>query len=130
MRVRRGFGIARLVAAGLAAAEGVALLVLVGGQLVEVVSERAFAGVPVAVFFAACAAAVLWCARGLAVGESWSGGPLVATQLLLLALSWSYYPAYPLAALVVGTDAGVALVGLVLARSAVVADPVERDDEV
>ena len=65
-------------------------------------------------FFAACGVGLGWSARGLARRESWSRGPLLVTQLLLLALAWSYYRPYPLVAALVAGLAVAALLLLVL----------------
>ncbi len=62
-------------------------------------------------FFAACGLGLGWSARGLARHESWSRGPLLVAQLLLLAVAWSYHRPFPLVAALV---AGVAVVALVL----------------
>lgn len=104
----------RFVSVALAVAEGIALLVVAVGESVALVAGGTAAALPVAAFFTACSAAVLWCARGLARGQSWSRGPLVATQLLLLALSWTYHRPYPVVAVTTVAVAVVALVGLVL----------------
>ncbi len=65
-------------------------------------------------FFAACGLGLGWSARGLTRRESWSRGPLLVAQLLLLALAWSYHRPYPLVAALVAGIAVVALVLLVL----------------
>ncbi|CAN5892142.1 hypothetical protein BH20ACT6_BH20ACT6_12730 [soil metagenome] len=104
----------RFLAVALAAVEGGLLALLAAGQLVELVTDGRLGAVPVAVFFAACSSAVLWCARGLAMAQSWSRGPLVAAQLLLLALTWTYHRPYPLAAAVLATVAALTLAGLLL----------------
>lgn len=104
----------RLVAAVLVGVEGAALAGLAIAELVTVITEGPLSGVPVVVFFATCSAAVLWSVRGLVRGESWSRGPLVAVQLLLLALSWSYHRPYPVPSYVAAGMAAVVLAALLL----------------
>ena len=65
-------------------------------------------------FFAACGLGLGWSAWALARRESWSRGPLLVAQLLLLALAWSHRSPYPLAATVIAGLAVIALVLLVL----------------
>lgn len=99
-------------AAGLAAAEGLGFLALAVGQLV--LGDARGPGFAVAAFFAVCAAGLLWCAAGVVRRQSWSRGPLVAAQLLLLAIAWSYRQPYPGWAAALAVTAAACL-GLLLA---------------
>ena len=108
----------RLIAAGLAAAEGLGFCALLVGELVAVGSRSVGAVLPAALFFGLCGAGLLWCARGLVAADSWSRGPVVAAQLLLLAIAWSYHRPYPEAAAALAVAAGVCLVLLVLPSTA------------
>jgi len=103
----------RFVAVAVCIVEGALLAALTAVQVVALVADRSLVAVPVALFFGVSAGAVWWCARGLALAESWSRGPLVATQLLMLALTWSYHRPYPVAAALLAVAACAALAGLV-----------------
>lgn len=103
----------RFVAIAVSTVEGALLAALAVVQVAALVADRSLVAVPVALFFGVCASAVLWCARGLALAESWSRGPLVATQLLVLALTWTYHRPYPAVAALLAIAACVALAGLV-----------------
>lgn len=98
----------------MAALEGLAFLALAVAELVAAGSGRVGGAVAATLFFAVCAAGLLWCARGLAVRAAWSRGPLVAAQLLLLAVSWSYHRPYPLTAALVAVVAALALAAMLL----------------
>jgi hypothetical protein len=104
----------RLIAAGLAAAEGLGFCALLVAELLAVGSGPVGVVVPAALFFGLCGAGLLWCARGLVAADSWSRGPVVAAQLLLLAIAWSYHRPYPEAAAALAVGAGICLVLLVL----------------
>jgi len=77
-----------LLAAGLAALEAVALLVLAVLQFVGLGEGSVGAGVAWAVFFVLCAIGLAWCARGLAQQNSWARAPIVLVQLIMLGLAW------------------------------------------
>ncbi len=104
----------RWLAAAVVLAEAAAFLALAGGEVVALVRDRATAAAPPAVFFAGCALGLAWCARGLVRRESWSRGPLLAAQLLLVALAWSYRQPYPVLSLAVAAAAVLTLVLLIL----------------
>ena len=119
--------LASLVAAGLAVAEGIAFLVLGVSQLVAAPggggAEGSVAGaVAGAVFFGVCAAGLGWSALGLLRGHSWSRGPLLAAQLLLLAIAWTYHQPYPGWAAVLAAGAGLCLVLLAVTAPRELAD--------
>jgi hypothetical protein len=77
------------VAAGVVALEAVALLGVGTVELVSLNSSRVGLGVTTAVFFLACAFGLGIAARGLSRAQSWSRGPVVAAQLLVLGVAWS-----------------------------------------
>ncbi len=123
-----GSGGPRWLAAAIVLVEAAAFLALTGGEVVALVRDGAAAAAPPAVFFAACALGLAWCARGLVQRESWSRGPLLAAQLLLLALAWSYRQPYPVLAVAVATAAVLTLALLVLpSTTRALAEP--RGDE-
>ncbi|MDQ3103969.1 MAG: hypothetical protein M3Q87_01870 [Actinomycetota bacterium] len=121
---------ASLVAAGLAATEGIAFLALGVSQVVAVRPGGGSGGVegPMAgavagaVFFWVCAAGLGWSALGLLRGHSWSRGPLLAAQLLLLAIAWTYRQPYPGWAAVLAAGAGLCLVLLAVTAPRQLAD--------
>lgn len=82
-----------LLASVVAAAEGLAFAALGVGELV--VAGSGSGAVASAAFFLVCAGALGWCAIGLARLQPWSRGPLVAAQLLLLAIAWTYRQPHP-----------------------------------
>ena len=88
-----------VVAASIAALEGVELLLLAALEAASVDSERLSLGISTAVFFALTGAAVLGCAWGLLRLAGWSRGPLLLAQLIALGLAWNLKDA-PLVALV------------------------------
>jgi len=79
-----------VVAASLAAVEGL----VIGGygvlELVSLSSGRVMMGVTTAMFFAAFAAGLLFCAWQLTRGMPWARSPLVLTQLIQLGLAWNF----------------------------------------
>ena len=104
-------------AAGVVVAEALVLVGLAVVELVELDSARLGLGVANAVFFAAYAAALGWCARGLVRLSLWSRGPIVLTQLIQLGVAWSFLGGATTAvAVALGVLAAVVLV-LVLSPS-------------
>lgn len=100
------------------AAEGLALLAYAVAEASAVTGSRVTMGVTTAVFFAAYAGALLWCARGLGRLRSWARGPVVLAQLIWLGVAWSFRggaTAWVTAILMVA--AGVVLVGVLHPRS-------------
>jgi hypothetical protein len=51
---------------------------------------RVALGVTNTVFFLLYGSLLLWCARALAAGRSWSRSPIVLTQLIQLGVAWSF----------------------------------------
>ena len=78
-----------VVAASLAAVEGL----VVGGiglvELVNLTSGRLTMGLTTTVFFAAYAAGLLFCAWQLNRGTPWVRSPLVLAQLIQLGIAWN-----------------------------------------
>jgi hypothetical protein len=98
-----------VVAASLAAVEGV----VIGGygvlELVSLSSGRVLMGVTTAMFFAVFAAGLLFCAWQLTRGMMWARSPLVLTQLIQLGLAWNFRDGNTLPAAI-----GLALVAVVV----------------
>ena len=100
-----------VVAASLAAVEG---LVIGGIGLVELAhlsSGRLTMGLTTTVFFAAYAAGLLFCAWQLTRGTAWVRSPLVLAQLIQLGLAWNFRDT-PAVAIALAVVALVALAGL------------------
>ena len=93
-------------AAALVAVEGLAALVFGVLEIGEIRLFRAVVGIGVALLMIGYAAVLLLTARGLLHGRRWSRGPVVATQLILLPVGWSFRG---------GTTTWVAVVLVVLA---------------
>ena len=104
------------LAACLVAVEGLTLLIIAGVELFSLDGSRVGLGVTTAVFFAACGCGLGWAAAGLWRARSWSRGPVVAAQLLVLGVAWSSRSAPWLALLLVGW--GLAVLVLVLRPAA------------
>ncbi len=100
-----------VVAASIAALEGLALLLLAVLEAASIDSERLSLGVSTAIFFALTGLAVLGCAWGLLRLASWARGPLLLAQLIALGLAWNVKDA-PLVALVLVVAGLVALAGM------------------
>ena len=100
-----------VVAASLAAVEGLAVGVLGLVELVNLSSGRITMGVTTTVFFVGYAAALLFCAWQVNRGTPWARSPLVLAQLIQLGLAWNFRDA-PAIAIGLGVVALVVLVGL------------------
>jgi hypothetical protein len=78
-----------VVAASLAAVQGVVLLLLAVLEGAHVSSERMSMGVTTSVFFAVYGVALVGCAWALTRQQSWARGPVLLTQLIQLGLAWN-----------------------------------------
>jgi hypothetical protein len=68
-------------------------LTLVGFGVAEtfaIDSDRIALGITNIVFFLLYGGLLLWCARALLAGRSWSRSPIVLTQLIQLGVAWSF----------------------------------------
>ena len=100
-------------AAGVAALEGVALLVLAVLALLDRTAGAFTIGVTVAFFFVGCAAALLLCAAGALRSAPWSRSPLVLAQLIALGLAWNFRGEETrLSAVLLAVTAGAVLAGV------------------
>ena len=77
-------------AAAVVCLEGLTLIGIGVAEIVAINSERIALGVTNTIFFALYGALLLWCARSLLVGQSWSRSPIVLTQLIQLGVAWSF----------------------------------------
>ena len=77
------------VAVCLVGGEALALFGLAAAELLSVEGSRVGLGVTTAVFFAACGAGLGLSGAGLWRLRTWSRGPVVVAQLLVLGVSWS-----------------------------------------
>ncbi len=79
-----------VVAASLAALEG--LLVLAYGVLLaaDIHADRAAMGVTTSVFFVLLGAALVACGWYIVRGRTWARSPIVVTQVLALGLAWNF----------------------------------------
>lgn len=102
-----------LVAASLVAVEG---LLLLGYAVLEVAStdsDRMAVGVTTSLFFLLYGAGLLLCAWGLTRRQSWARSPVVAAQLIQLAVAWSFWGGQTTGvAVAVAAAAVVVLVGV------------------
>jgi hypothetical protein len=80
-----------VVAAVLVGLEGLLVCVLAGLEVVALDSDRVALGISTALFFLVLGAGLLFCAWGLFRVRSWARGPVVATQLIGVLLSFSFW---------------------------------------
>lgn len=78
------------LATAVAAAEGLALLVLAVVQVASLSGDRVALGVTTAAFFVGFGALVLACARAVRERHTWARGPLLLAQLITLGLAWNF----------------------------------------
>lgn len=112
------------VAAGLVFVEGLLTLGFGVAEATQTSSDRLAMGVSSAVFFVVCGVALGACSWGLYQARSWSRGPVLLAQLVLLGLAWGVR--HSSLALTVGAvvPAVIVLAGLLHPQSI---DAVERD---
>jgi len=117
-----------VVAASLAAVEGLVLLPLAGAQLADLSEGRTTMGWTVAAFFALFGVAVIACAWAVTRGQAWTRGPILLTQLIALGLAWSFRGTQ-LIALGLVVVAAVVLAGMLHPASleALADDPMRED---
>jgi hypothetical protein len=100
-----------VVAASLAAVQGVLLVMLAVLEIAHVSAERLSLGVTTSVFFAAYGVALVACAWALTRQHSWARGPVLLTQLIQLGLAWNLRDylgvALPMAVLALVVVAGI-----------------------
>jgi hypothetical protein len=102
-----------LVAASLAAVEGLLLLGYAVLEVASVDSDRVTIGVTTGLFFLVYGGGLLWCAWGLARLQSWARSPVVLAQLIQLGVAWSFWGEdTTAAAIAIAVVALVALVGI------------------
>jgi len=78
-------------AAVLVGLQGLSLGAFGALELVSVDADRVALAVTTALFFLAFGGGLLLCARGLSRSQSWARGPVVATELIGLLLSFSFW---------------------------------------
>jgi hypothetical protein len=79
-----------VVAASLAAVEGLVMVMLAALELGNLASNRLTMGLTTSLFFAVYGVGLLFCAWKVTRGESWARSPLVLAQLLQLGVAWSF----------------------------------------
>jgi len=100
------------VAASLVAIEGVVLLALAALELADLDADRRAMGLSTAGFFALYGVLLLVAAWGLWRRASWSRGPALITQLILLGLAWNVRE-HAVAAVTIVVVALIVLAGVV-----------------
>ena len=107
-----------VVAASLAAIEGLLLLGYAVLEVASLDSDRVTMGVTTAVFFAGYGGLLLLAARAVTRGQSWGRSPLVLAQLIQLGLAWSFRGGdTTIVAVAIAVVAVVVLVGLFMPAS-------------
>jgi hypothetical protein len=102
-----------VVAASLAAVEGLVILVIGAVEVASLSSGRLTMGLTSAGFFLAYAAGLLFCAWQVNRGTPWVRSPLVLAQLIQLGLAWSFHGGDTrIVAIALALVAAVVLVGL------------------
>jgi hypothetical protein len=99
------------VAASLAAVEGLVIGILGIAELVHLSSGRLTMGVTTAVFFAAYAVGLVFCAWQVSRCTPWARSPLVLSQLIQLGIAWNFRD-LPAVAIALAVVAVVVLGGL------------------
>ncbi len=118
-----------LVAASLAAIEGVLLLIYGVLELISVAGDRLIMGLTTAAFFLIYGAAMLACSWGLSRARSWGRGPVLLAQLVQLGLAWNLRGGDTTpAAVALAVSAGLVLAGLVYPASLEALDPDPSQD--
>ncbi len=79
-----------MVAAGLAAVEGLLMLGYGVLEAAHVHADRATMGLTTALFFVILAGVLLACAWLVVRGRAWARSPLVVAQVMFLGLAWSF----------------------------------------
>jgi len=79
-----------VVAAGLAAVEGILVIGFAALEAASVHADRAAMGVTTSVFFALLGALLVACAWYVVRGRTWARSPLVVSQLMALGLAWNF----------------------------------------
>ena len=102
-----------VVAAGLAAVEGVLLLAYGVLEAANVHADRVAMGVTTALFFVALGAALTACAWLVVRGRAWARSPIVVAQVMFLGVAWSFLGgATTWVAVALALVAAIVLVGL------------------
>ncbi len=117
-------------AASLVAIQAVVLLILAVLETANLSDERRSLGLSTTVFFAAYGVVLLAAAWGLHRRASWSRGPVLITQLIMLGLAWNLRE-HVLVALALLVCALIVLAGMLHPDTieALDRDPTRRDDE-
>ncbi|WP_193607443.1 hypothetical protein [Nocardioides lijunqiniae] len=111
-----------VVAASLAAVQGVLLVLLAVLEVAHVSAERLSLGVTTSVFFAVYGVALVGCAWALTRQQSWARGPVLLTQLIQLGLAWNLRD-YPGVAVPMAVVAAIVVAGIIHPASmAILAD--------
>jgi hypothetical protein len=79
-----------VVAAGVAAIEGVLVLVFAVLEAVNVHADRAAMGVTTSLFFALLGLGLVACAWYLVRSRAWARSPVVVAQIMSLGLAWNF----------------------------------------
>lgn len=102
-----------VVAASLAAVEGLVLIVLAIAELVSFSTDRVALGLTTAAFFALAGAALVWCAYSVTRLRPWARSPILLAQLIQLGLAWNFRDdPTTLIAIALAVVAAVTLAGL------------------
>ncbi|MCW2857539.1 MAG: hypothetical protein JWR52_3154 [Marmoricola sp.] len=80
-----------LLAAGLAALEGLGTAVYGIAEALHTTSSRVVMGTTTSLFFVVYGAGMLVCAWGLRRVRTWARGPVMLVQLISLGLAWSFH---------------------------------------
>jgi hypothetical protein len=117
-----------VVAAGLAAVEGLLVLVYAVLEAASVHADRATMGVTTSLFFALLGVALMACGWFLVHGRPWARSPVIVAQIMSLGLAWNFVGGSTTwVAVVLAVVAVVVLAGL-LHPASVEALDTRRDD--
>jgi hypothetical protein len=102
-----------VVAAGLAAVEGLLLVAYAVLEAANTQADRAAMGVTTSLFFAILGGLLAWCAWLVVHGRAWARSPIIVAQVMFLGLAYNFLGGSTTwVALTLGLVAAVVLVGL------------------
>ena len=102
-----------VVAAGLAAVEGLLLVVYAVLEAASMHADRAAMAVTTSLFFAILGGLLAWCAWLVVHGRAWARSPIVVAQVIFLGLAYNFLGGSTTwVAVALALVAGVVLIGL------------------
>ena len=102
-----------VVAAGLAAVEGLLLVAYAVLEAAHTQADRAAMGITTSLFFAILGGLLAWCSWQVVHGRAWARSPIIVAQVMFLGLAYNFLGGSTTwVAVALGLVAAVVLVGL------------------